>query len=101
VNELLSPFTALNLFFALAGIVIWCLWARRYSDRWLYAVPPVSWLLHVAIFYLYVYGHLRGVLPQVNFAVWGSALTLHATFLIIGIGFITIFEKLLVSQHAK
>lgn len=86
---------AVTLFVAIAGIGFWIQWARQHRDKWLYAVPPLTWLLHVAIFYSAVFGRDLGVLPFAPiFTEWSVILRLHSVILVAGIGIVLYLERL-------
>lgn len=86
---------AATLFFAIAGIGFWILWARQHRDKWLYAVPPLTWLLHVAVFYAAVFSRDLGVLTIAPiFTEWSTILRLHSVILVAGIGIVLYLERL-------
>jgi hypothetical protein len=75
---------------SLIGVFIWWGWARKNRDRWLYAIAPITWLLHVAAFYL-VYFLAGGRLTDF-LILWGAIARMHGAFLVIGIGAGLYFE---------
>ena len=86
---------ALTLFLSVAGIGFWMSWARQHWDKWLYAVPPLTWLLHVTLFYSAVFGRDLGVLTiGPIFSEWSAVLRLHSVILVAGIGLVLYLERL-------
>ena len=57
------------LFFAVLALVIEIIWARKYRNHWLMAVPMIVWLLHSVVYYL----SIALIPPQygvTNYSVW-------------------------------
>lgn len=79
---------------ALAGVIIWLRWALANRRDWLYAVAPVSWLLHVVIFYAALFLFRDGTRETaLLFNGWSSAVRLHAVFLMAGGGLIIAVDR--------
>ena len=68
---------AVTLVISLIGIVIWLKWGR---GRFGYAVSPIAFLIHRAIFYVVIIidPHLNNDLV----VMWSSAITLHSVIVI-------------------
>lgn len=77
---------------ALSGIVIWIYWGWMNRKRWLYAVAPITWLLHVAIFYTAVLIQEPPFFSDV-YATWSSVIRLHGVILAAGAGIILLVQK--------
>lgn len=77
---------------ALAGVVVWLYWALKYRDRWLYSVAPISWLLHVAVFYFFVLLNEPPFFSEF-FATWSAAIKLHGAILGLSAGAILIYAR--------
>jgi len=87
-----------TLVLSIAGFGIWSLWAIKHRDTWGYAVPPLTWLFHVMLFYstLLLFGDLQDI---GFFKLWSSTLRLHAMFLIIGLGLVMLLERIVVRHE--
>lgn len=75
-----TAYRILILFLGVAGIITWSIWGKR-SKNGLFAVAPLSWLIHLVIFY----GLLLIQKPAVGnpmFTTWSLTLRLHAAFLV-------------------
>ena len=91
------------LFVSLSGLLVWFLWIRRHPDQWGYAVPPLTWLLHVSAFYLVLLSRVwwgDDISLVNNFEMWSIIVKLHAAFLTAGIGLVMYFERIIVVPHA-
>jgi hypothetical protein len=75
---------------AMAGTLGWLIWAVRHRSKWRYAIPPLSWLAHVVLYYACV---LFGDLPAVMVNLWSSAVRLHAVILITSVGLFLLFDR--------
>ena len=64
---------------AVAGGV-WLHFVRCNRSRWLMAVPPLVWLLHLVLFFLAAQFHFLS--PQ-YLNIWSSAVHLHTIILIV------------------
>ena len=84
-----------------AGILVWALWIRSHPDRWRYAIPPLSWLVHVSAFYLVLLSRVWwGDVLAINYEMWSVIVKLHAAFLTAGIGLVMYYERIIVNPHA-
>jgi len=88
----------ITLAVALAGLVVWTVWVRKNRAHWLYAVPPMTWLLHVAIFYMAVFVHAAGHALPVDYVLWSAAIRLQAAFSLAGIGVVMYRERIVVKR---
>lgn len=71
------------LVFALAAIFIWLTVAHKYKIWW-YAVPPILWLVNVALF-----GLARlfiGGISVADLNMWSNAIRLHGVLTLLLIG---------------
>jgi hypothetical protein len=86
MTDRLEAFHWLLLIMAITGGVIFVIWAMR-SRQWWFAIAPLSWLLHVAVFYtaLLIFPHWFANLPT-TFNWWSSVVRLHSMFLLWGAG---------------
>ena len=60
------------------GVIGWIVWARKYKEKWLYSVPPISWLIGTLILWIiffccYDYNVLR---------IWGAVVMLQGIILL-------------------
>jgi len=89
------------LFVSGIGILIWILWIRKYPDKWGYAIPPLTWLLHVSLFYMVLLSRVWwGDVLAINYEMWSVIVKLHAAFLTAGIGLVMYYEHIIVNPHA-
>ena len=75
-----TAYRMLILVLGVAGIITWSIWGKR-SRIGLFAVAPLSWLIHLVVFY----GSLLIQNPAVGnptFTTWSLTLRLHAAFLV-------------------
>lgn len=77
---------------AIIGVATWTLWGLRHRSRRLYAVAPLSWLLHVMIYYMSVL--IDNPIPGSEiYTSWSAVLRLHGVILILGAGIIMNIPK--------
>jgi len=65
---------------ASAGIIVWAIWIFYNKERWLYAIIPLSYLLHVLIFTICAQ---LGALPPDVYRMWNDSVRLHGIFMAI------------------
>ena len=71
-------------------------YVRTFPRQWPYAVPPVTWLTHVLIFYgCLFYRDFGGHQSGLDFTLWSAVIRLQAAFLIGGVMTMLAYEKLL------
>ncbi|HLE03994.1 MAG TPA: hypothetical protein VI729_05185 [Anaerolineales bacterium] len=79
----------------LAALTFSLLYVRRSPAQWPYAIPPVTWLLHILVFYAFVFARDLGVPLRIDFTFWSVLIRLQAAFLILGVMIMLAYEKLL------
>jgi len=68
---------------AAAGVIAWICWGRANRRYAWFAIPPVLWLVHVAVFHI---ARLLGLsISPVALNQWSLAIHLHALILLVGI----------------
>ena len=73
----------------------------RKPVEWPYAIPPVTWLLHVLAFYSVLFARdFLGFLVSIDFTFWSVLIRLQAAFLIFGVMAMLAYEKLLFKVSA-
>lgn len=78
-------FQMLSLALSIFGILTWGRWALKNRKYWLYAVPPITWMVHAALFYL---AFMTCKLPDAGFFNnWSTVLRLHAVILVVSVVF--------------
>jgi hypothetical protein len=80
---------------ALAALAFSLLYVRRIPAQWPYAIPPVTWLVHVLAFYAFVFALDLGIPLRIDFTFWSLLIRLQAAFLILGVMVMLTSEKLL------
>lgn len=71
-------------------------YVRSHPEKAAYSVPPVSWLIHLIIFYAFVFlKDFFGQFTEIDFTLWSSIIRLQAAFLILGIMVMLRFERLI------
>lgn len=90
-----------NLTASIICVSVWLLWAKRHKRHWPYAVPPITWALHVIIFYsVVIWGGNELTVDRLQLMrIWSSAVRLHAIFLVVGIGVVMLVEKIRVNNN--
>jgi len=93
----LETLQIITLLLSIIGLGIWSYWAIKHKTIWGYAVPAITWLFHVVIFYssLLLLENPRDI---AFFQSWSSVLRLHAMFLVIGIGALMVYERMVVKE---
>ena len=88
----LDVFRILTVVITCIGLYSWVYWMLRHKKVWLFAVAPITFFIHLLVFYLVVI--LIG-LPNITVNYWSSGLRLHAviTFFLIGANLITIERR--------
>ena len=82
------------LVMAVAGIVIWMVWAERNKFRWKIAIAPLSWLINVAAFYLcYLSQWYRHTIDYKLLNNWSLIIRLQSLVLVMGLGIILIINE--------
>lgn len=81
----------------LAALCATVVFMRRKPEQWAYAIPPLSWMLHVQVFYGLVFGRDFGwyVVPGLDFTLWSAIIRLQAAFLILGVMAMLAYERLI------
>lgn len=58
---------------------------KSHLSAWPYFLPPLTWLFHVAIFYVAVIlNRTHALTIDTEFGLWSAVIHLHAVFLIVG-----------------
>ncbi len=70
---------ALTLALSVVGMALWIRWASTRNRR-LYAIAPLSYLLHRAVFYVVI---TLFVIPNDQAVIWSSAISLHSVITLI------------------
>ena len=84
-----------NACIAFIGLLIWVIWAAKNKAGRLYAIAPITWLLHSMVFYTLIFlRNFADMTFAINFTSWSSVLRLHAVILICGIGLLMVWDKL-------
>lgn len=93
---------AVSLVLALAGSAFYIIWALRHPRYSGYAVAPVSWLLHGAIFYACVFlRDFGGFFSGWDFTFWSSVVRLQGYALAAGIGAAMMLEFFTIARNHK
>lgn len=89
--EFLTVLDYVMLIMAVVSVLIWIIWSFRNKKFSLYAVAPLSWSINVIIFYFTL--SIQSVETHI---IWQSIISLHAAFLLLGISFIMLFERIII-----
>ena len=81
MSPLIGQYAAIAL--AVVGILTWVRWAQGNGRIKLYAIAPISWLVHVIIFYGARSIFNPASVPSRFFLEWGIAVSLHGVILMI------------------
>ncbi len=79
------------------SLVVWAVWILRHRSQALYAVPPITWSLNVALFY----ATLPLQTDPMMHLIWSDVLRLHVAFLLFGVGLVMLLERFVVRGHIK
>lgn len=95
---IMTPFwlQILSTLISILGIYHWVKWGRAMNGMWLYSVPPISWLVHVIIFYsvVLVYKFIIGNNEGAEWiTLWSAALRLHAVILVTAASMIMLYFR--------
>lgn len=71
----------------LVGIGVWVAFIFKYRKHWVYAVIPLSYLIHVLLLYTSSALHL---LEPLDLNTWSNAVRLHGVLLVVIMGMLTI-----------
>lgn len=70
----------------LATIAAFALWIHKFRDHWYYAIAPLTWLAHLAIFYICVFMRDAGInFTSMDFTFWSALVRLHGVSIMSGI----------------
>ncbi len=84
-------FRMVAMLISLIGIAIWLVWARRFEDRWRYAVAPITWLAHIMIYYgAYFISMYLGTYETLFFTNWSLVVRMQSILTISGAGLLLI-----------
>ncbi len=75
------------IIFSLIGVVVWCVYIVRSKSRWLYAIPPLTYLINAFAFFILA---SEEMLSKYTYNIWGDAVQLHAVILMVLIGMVFI-----------
>ena len=87
-REILWTLTLAGGFF---GMLLWLAWASSNRRQWLYAAPPLSYLIHVVVYFTARLAVSHE--PLELFQVWSTILTAHAVGIAIGICMVWLRER--------
>ncbi|PNX45529.1 MAG: hypothetical protein BV457_09365 [Thermoplasmata archaeon M9B1D] len=73
-----TAMSVVTLVFAVLGLIVWVYWAIKFKEVWLYAIPPISWILDVI--FLILIKFFSGNLEFFHF--WSTVVRLHGVILI-------------------
>lgn len=78
----------------LLSIAVWVGLAIRRRRQWLYAIPPLLWLVNVLVFSVVAYGRSIGLLDvdPITINVWSASILLLAVITTLGIGLVWLTE---------
>lgn len=79
----MSTWHIINISISVLCMLIWSAWVLRNKDRWRFVVAPMSYLLHVVLFYISAALHL---LEPVRLNMWSNGVRLHGLILTGAIG---------------
>ena len=71
----------------LAGVIMTLHFVKTHRDQWPYALAPLSWLLHVSVFYimLLLCRYMSLSIIEIDFTLWSAIVRMQAAFLILGL----------------
>ena len=72
----IRPFVILA---AAIAVVLWMRWAGKSPPRWLYSVGPLSWLLHVILFFTAAW---LALVPAIWLNMWSGAVYIHGVIMV-------------------
>ena len=83
----MSTWHIINISISVACAGIWAVWIVQNRDRWRFAIAPLTYLLHVILFYVSAALH---ILSPVALNMWSNGVRLHGLILVgaIGVAFI-------------
>jgi putative flippase GtrA len=79
----MSTWQVVNITVAILCSLIWVVWTFCNRDKWRYAVAPLSFLVHVVLFYISAALHLFSPLAL---NAWSNGVRLHSIILVGAIG---------------
>lgn len=93
---------ALVLLVALVTIGVTAGYWRSHRSQWPYTIPPMTWLVHLVIFYGLIFARFYGVPASVadfarnlDYTFWSAVIRLQAAFLILGVMTMLAYDKLI------
>lgn len=91
---------AISFACALGGVVMLLRYLQKHWTAWPYVLPPLSWLVHVAIFYAAVILNRTQMLSiEIEFGFWSAVVHLHAVFLIAGGAWLIMSNRMMDYYH--
>jgi hypothetical protein len=72
-----------NISVSVLCMFIWTVWVLRNKDKWRFVVAPLSYLVHVVLFYISAASHL---LQPIALNTWSNGVRLHGLILVGAIG---------------
>jgi hypothetical protein len=86
----MSAWHVINIIVSVISMLIWMVWLAKNLDRWRFVVAPMSYLVHVVLFYISAALHL---LSPISLNMWSNGVRLHGLILIGTIGVALIYAE--------
>jgi hypothetical protein len=85
-------------FFVLVGCLFTLVAIRAFLSRkphyWYYMVPPLSWSIHVGVFYtLFLLSTRLPAFARINYQLWVVIILLQATFMVLGVTILMAYDR--------
>lgn len=81
------------LVLCMIGIALWFCWSQSHPNAWRYAVGPLTWLMHMSVFYAVAIPCNLFDPIAAWVVLWSIVIRMHAVFTAIGIGWILLHES--------
>jgi hypothetical protein len=86
----MSTWHIINISTSILCMLIWVIWVLHNKDHWRFVVAPMSYLVHVVLFYIGAALHL---LSSASLNMWSNGVRLHGLILIGSIGVALIYAE--------